>query len=86
LRKFIIFDKLADNMRMNGYTAAEMAEILGINLKTAKLRLFRAGIKPVTKDALYDKSALEAIRNVPGKGRPRKAAPKPASKGKKAKK
>ena len=49
-----------------------MAEMLGINLKTAKLRLFRAGIKPVTKDALYDKSALEAIRNVPGKGRPKK--------------
>ena len=69
---------------MDGYTAAEMAEMLGINLKAAKLRLFRAGIKPVTKDAIYDKSALEAIRSVPGKGRPRKAAEpaKPASKSK----
>jgi hypothetical protein len=36
------------------------------------MRLFRADIKPITKDALYDKSALEAIRTVPGKGRPKK--------------
>ena len=56
---------------MEGYTASEMAKILGINLKTAKLRLFRYGIKPVTNESLYDKSALEAIRNVPGKGRPK---------------
>jgi len=70
---------------MNGYTTVEMAEILGINLKTAKLQLFRTGIKPVTKDALYDKSALEAIRNVPGKGRPRKAV-EPEKSTKKAKK
>jgi hypothetical protein len=53
------------------FTAREMAEILGINLKAANLRIFRAGIKPVSKDALYDESALEAIRNVPGKGRPK---------------
>ena len=79
----------SDNMNMNGYTAAEMAEILGINLKAAKLRLFRAKVKPITKDALYDKSALEVIRNVPGKGRPPKvkAEPaKPASKGRKGRK
>ena len=65
--------KLTDNKIMEGYTASEMAKILGINLKTAKLRLFRYGIKPVTNESLYDKSALEAIRNVPGKGRPKKA-------------
>lgn len=60
---------------MEGLTIAEMAEMLAIPYETAKVRLFRAGIKPVTKDALYDKSALEAIRNVPGKGRPPKARP-----------
>jgi hypothetical protein len=65
----------SDIMNMDGYTVKEMADILGINLKAAKLRIFRAGIKPMTKDALYDKSALEAIRNVPGKGRPPKAKP-----------
>jgi hypothetical protein len=62
-------------MKMEGYTASEMAKILGINLKTTKLRLFRAGVKPVTNEALYDKSALDVIRNVPGKGRPPKAKP-----------
>jgi hypothetical protein len=61
---------------MEGFTIAEMAELLRIPYETAKVRLFRAKIKPITKDALYDKSALEAIRNVPGKGRPPKAKPK----------
>ena len=64
-------------MSMEGYTASEMAEILGIELKAAKQRLFRAGIKPIATECLYDKSALEAIRNVPGKGRPSKAKPEP---------
>jgi hypothetical protein len=69
---------------MEGLTITEMAEILGIPYETTKVRLFRAGIKPVTKDALYDKSALETIRNVPGKGRPPKAKPEdPSKEGKK---
>jgi hypothetical protein len=54
-------------------TISEMAERLEITYLTAKQRLLRAGIKPVTKEVLYDKSALEAIRNVPGRGRPPKA-------------
>jgi hypothetical protein len=65
---------------MEGLTIAEMADILGIPYETAKVRLFRAGIKPVTKDALYDKSALETIRSVPGKGRPPKAKPEAPAK------
>ena len=60
-------------MNMEGYTAKEMADILGIKLKAAKLRIFREGIKPITKDALYDKSALEILRNTPSRGRPKKA-------------
>ena len=60
---------------MNGLTASEMSNILGIPLKTVKKRLERAGIKPVTQEAVYDDSALEAIRNVPGKGRPKKPKP-----------
>ena len=56
---------------------SEMAKILGVPVKTVNMRLFRADIKPITKDALYDKSALEAIRNVPGKGRPPKTNPEP---------
>ena len=64
-----------DNKEVNGLTASEMAETLGLKLKTVKKRLETAGIKPLTKEAVYDKSALEAIRNVPGKGRPLKAKP-----------
>jgi len=67
----------------------EMANILEVPVKTVNMRLFRYGIKPLTKDAIYHKSALEAIRNVPGKGRPPKPKPdaapeKPAAKPKKA--
>ena len=61
-------------MNMEGYTMTEMAELLDVPVKTVNMRLFRAGIKPMTKDALYNKSALDAIRNVPGKGRPKKDA------------
>jgi predicted ArsR family transcriptional regulator len=60
---------------MEGITISEMAEALGIAPNTVMQRLYVAGIKPITKEALYDKSALETIRNVPGKGRPPKAKP-----------
>jgi len=56
-----------------------MAAELGIAPDTAKQRLFVAKIKPITREAIYEKSALEAIRNVPGKGRPPK--PKPEGQG-----
>ena len=50
----------------------EMAELLGVPIKTVNMRLFRLGIKPITKDAIYDKSALKEIKAVQGKGRPKK--------------
>ena len=50
----------------------EMADILGIPVKTVNMRLFRQGIKPITKDAIYDKRVLKDIKSVPGKGRPKK--------------
>jgi hypothetical protein len=56
---------------MEGYTASEMAEMLNLPLKTVKLRLFRKGLKPITHESLYDKSALEDIREAP-MGRPPK--------------
>jgi predicted ArsR family transcriptional regulator len=60
---------------MNGLTAVEIGNILGIPSKTVKKRLERAGITPKTyagPTAIYDESALEAIRNVQ-MGRPKKA-------------
>lgn len=60
-------------------TISEIADRLGISYLAAKQRLLRYGIKPITSDTLYEESALEAVRNVPGKGRPRKAAEQEAS-------
>jgi hypothetical protein len=64
---------------MEGLTIKEMADILGIESSAVKQRLFVAGIKPITKDAIYDKSAINVIKNAPSKGRPRKI-PSPADK------
>jgi hypothetical protein len=58
---------------MEGMTIPEIAEKLGITYLAAKQRLLRAGIKPITKEAIYPNDAWEAIRDVPGKGRPPKA-------------
>jgi transcriptional regulator with XRE-family HTH domain len=60
---------------MKGLTLAELAEALRIPRRTVEMRLFRAGIKPILRGAIYDESVLEAIRNVLGKGRPPKAKP-----------
>jgi len=57
---------------MNGYTIEEMAKILKIHENTVNMRIFRLGIKPLTKKAVYDKSVLKDIKNVPGKGKPKK--------------
>jgi hypothetical protein len=68
-------------------TISDMANELDISYITAKQRLLRAGIKPITKEAIYHESALEAIRNVPGKGRPKKQPEvKPRAKNGKGKK
>jgi hypothetical protein len=72
-RHFIdIFSFSPDNGNMEGLTIDEMAEMLGVKRRAIETRLKRLGIEPLTKSAVYDKSALEAVRAVPGKGRPRK--------------
>jgi predicted ArsR family transcriptional regulator len=63
-----------------GITVAEMAAELGIKPNAVYQRLYVAGIKPITHDALYAPEALEKIRNVPGKGRPRKEKPENSEK------
>lgn len=53
-------------------TASEMAEKSGLKLKTVKKRLETAGIRPLTKEAVYDESAYETMLNAPPRGRPRR--------------
>ena len=72
---------------MQGMTISEMSKKLGLPRDTIKRRLLRAGCKPFSQEALYTDDDFEKIRNVPGKGRPKKAAePEPANKSKKPKK
>ena len=73
-------------MTITGLTIQEIADDLGITYWAAQKRLRRSGVEPLTTGVLYPPEALEAVRNVPGKGRPQKtqATEKAASKGKKA--
>ena len=59
---------------MQGLTVKEIAERLGLPPKTVKMRLYRAGIKPVTyagPTAIYPQEALEIASG------PRHRGPKP---------
>jgi hypothetical protein len=70
---------------MNGITVSEMAEKTGLSLNTIHTRLRTLGIKPITKEALYDPSALKALEEMRPVGRPKKAKdPEPAEPAKKA--
>jgi predicted ArsR family transcriptional regulator len=65
---------------MNGMTISEMAERLKLPRDTIKKRLLRAGRKPFSQEALYTENDFEAIKDVPGRGRPPKAKPEAAVK------
>jgi hypothetical protein len=49
-----------------------MAQKTGLKTKTILTRLRTLGIKPITKEALYDPSALSAIETMRPVGRPAK--------------
>ena len=51
-------------------TVKEMADILNITSNTVNQRLFQNGIKPISKDALYEISALDIIKDT-AMGRPK---------------
>ena len=60
---------------MTGMTIQEVADALGITYFAARQRIVRAGIKPISKEALYPDNTLDLVKNSPGKGRPKKAEP-----------
>jgi len=69
----LIFLSDTDNMAL--MTAKEIGIALNINSHTAKMRLIRAGIKPVRyygNTAVYSASVIEKIKEVSKGGRPKK--------------
>jgi len=61
---------IADNMKMEGLTVSEIAAELGISLDAVRKRIETAKLKPVTREAIYDRSVLDILANVK-MGRPR---------------
>jgi hypothetical protein len=59
---------------MEGLTISEMSKILGIKPHSVTVRLNRAGIKPITQEALYSLDTLEKIKESK-RGRPSKPKP-----------
>jgi hypothetical protein len=64
---------IADMKVMTGETLDEIAESLGISMDAVEKRLQTANIKPITRKALYPVGTIDMLRNVPGRGRPKKA-------------
>jgi len=59
---------------MEGVTISEIAQALKIAPGTVKMRLIRAEIQPISyagPTGIYASSAIEAIRTVSGRGRPK---------------
>jgi predicted ArsR family transcriptional regulator len=72
----MINDILADILDMTGVTLTEIAEALGIQKKAVEKRLQTAGIKPLTREAIYPPETIDRIRNI-HMGRPKKAPKNP---------
>jgi len=63
---------------MEGITIDEMSRLLKLPPKTVAIRLHRAGIKPISRQAIYPSGTPNKIKDV-SMGRPRK--PETADKG-----
>jgi hypothetical protein len=79
-----IYFILVDYYVMTGLTIDEMCEKLKLPFKTVEARIQRAGIKPLTKQALYPCETLDIIKDVT-MGRPKKTANQKSIKTKTAK-
>jgi hypothetical protein len=80
-----IFLELSDTLNMEGLTVSEIAELLKIPVQTAARRIERAGIKPLTREAVFPFDTPERIRDANKRGRPPKAKPETPPKPKKPK-
>jgi len=70
---------------MEGITIDEMSSLLKLPVKTVAIRIHRAGIKPITRQAVYPLDTLEKIKDVTI-GRPKKPEASKPAKAKPAKK
>ena len=64
------------------YSIAHLHTKTGKSLEAIKQWLFNHGIKPVSKDALYEGSVLTALMGAPSPGRPKKQPEKTTGKNK----
>jgi predicted RNA polymerase sigma factor len=59
---------------MEGLTVSEIAELLKIPVQTAARRIERAGIKPLTREAIFPFDTPDKIKDA-ARGRPPKPKP-----------
>jgi len=57
---------------MEGMTVSEIAKELEISVDATRKRIETAKVKPITREAIYDKSILKILADVK-MGRPKKA-------------
>ena len=71
-RNILILFKGFDTIRiMEGLTVSEIAKELGISVDATRKRIETAEVKPITREALYDRSILKVLADVK-MGRPKK--------------
>jgi len=59
-------------MNVNGFTIQELSKKLKISERAVYQRLHALGIEPLTRQAVYPESSLDAIKTVSKGGRPKK--------------
>ena len=59
-------------MKVEGYTATQIAEILNISYDNVRQRISKAKIRPITKEAIYPLDTPDRIKDVNPVGRPKR--------------
>lgn len=57
---------------MKGLTLSEISKKLNISVNTLRQRITRLKIKPLSQEATYAYEVLKILKNVPGRGKPKK--------------